>query len=161
MKKFLLVVCLLGALNLCAFEFENTYYATISSSVVLPRESSGMRDKVGATVNFGVYLTDRFAFEFETGIFEDKPSLAIRSVCHFGAWKEFDLLFGCERFDPFFALGAAGWFNEGQYGPSVGVGAYYYLSDFWALRFEGGSLLALNKDTSVVYSLSVGIQRTF
>ncbi len=161
MKKFILIISLLGALNLSAFEFDNTYYTTISAGAILPRDSSHMRHKVGSTISFGVYLTERFALELETGIYEDKPSLAVRSLCHFGAWEEFDLLFGCERFDPFFTFGAAGWFNGGQYGPSAGVGAYYYLSDFWAIRFEGSSLLALNEDTSVVYSLSIGIQRTF
>lgn len=161
MKKFLFFIVFLCAFSLKAMEFQHAPYVGVGVSALLPQGSAGMRHKLGATANVGVYLAERFAVEVESGAFEDKASLALRALCHFGAWEEFDLLFGSERIDPFFTFGAAGWFDGGQYGPCAGVGTYYYLSDYWALRFDGMAVLGVDRDAAMVYTLTAGLQRTF
>ena len=86
---------------------------------------------------------------------------AARAVWHLHGWGEFDMLFGYERFDPFLSAGAKGWIHDGQVGPSAGLGAFYYLTDDWALRFDAEATLGLDTRVETVYSISAGIQWFF
>ena len=92
---------------------------------------------------------------------ENSASLAARAVWHLHGWEEFDMLFGYERLDPFLSAGARGWVHDGQVGPSAGLGAFYYLTDDWALRFDAEATLGLDTRVETVYSISAGIQYFF
>ena len=107
------------------------------------------------------YLADSLALECEAAWLEDLAALAARAVWHLHGWEEFDMLFGYERFDPFLSAGARGWMHDGQVGPSAGLGAFYYLTDDWALRFDAEATLGLDTRVETVYSISAGIQYFF
>jgi hypothetical protein len=51
--------------------------------------------------------------------------------------------------------------HDGQVGPSAGLGAFYYLTDDWALRFDAEATLGLDTRVESVYSISAGIQYFF
>ena len=128
---------------------------------VLPQGGSRMRRLGGGAARAGRYLTDSLALECEAAWLEDSAALAARAVWHLHGWEEFDMLFGYERFDPFLSAGARGWMHDGQVGPSAGLGAFYYLTDDWALRFDAEATLGLDTRVETVYSISAGIQYFF
>ena len=136
-------------------------YVGAGAQVLLPQGSSRMRHAVGGAVNAGLYLSDFIALEAEAAWLERYCGLSARALGHFALWNEFDLLFGSEKFDPFFTIGASGWMQGGQVGPSAGLGAFYYIDDDWALRFDAAATLGVETRREMVYSLTVGIQRAF
>ena len=140
---------------------ESGWYAGGAAQLVLPQGGSRMRRLGGVAARAGRYLTDSLALECEAAWLEDSAALAARAVWHLHGWEEFDMLFGYERFDPFLSAGAKGWIHDGQVGPSAGLGAFYYLTDDWALRFDAEATLGLDTRVETVYSISAGIQYFF
>lgn len=140
---------------------ESGWYAGGAAQFVLPQGGSRMRRLGGGAARAGRYLTDSLALECEAAWLEDSAGLAARAVWHLHGWEEFDMLFGYERLDPFLSAGAKGWMHDGQVGPSVGLGAFYYLTDDWALRFDAEATLGLDTRVETVYSISAGIQWFF
>lgn len=140
---------------------ESGWYAGGAAQLVLPQGGSRMRRLGGGAARAGRYLTDSLALECEAAWLEDSAALAARAVWHLHGWEEFDMLFGYERLDPFLSAGARGWMHDGQVGPSAGLGAFYYLTDDWALRFDAEATLGLDTRVESVYSISAGIQWFF
>ena len=140
---------------------ESVWYAGGAAQLVLPQGGSRMRRLGGGAARAGRYLADSLALECEAAWLEDSAALAARAVWHLHGWEEFDMLFGYERFDPFLSAGAKGWIHDGQVGPSAGLGAFYYLTDDWALRFDAEATLGLDTRVETVYSISAGIQWFF
>ena len=140
---------------------ESGWYAGGAAQLVLPQGGSRMRRLGGGAARAGRYLTDSLALECEAAWLEDSAALAARAVWHLHGWEEFDMLFGYERLDPFLSAGARGWMHDGQVGPSAGLGAFYYLTDDWALRFDAETTLGLDTRVETVYSISAGIQYFF
>ena len=140
---------------------ESGWYAGGAAQLVLPQGGSRMRRLGGGAARAGRYLTDSLALECEAAWLEDSAALAARAVWHLHGWEEFDMLFGYERLDPFLSAGARGWMHDGQVGPSAGLGAFYYLTDDWALRFDAEATLGLDSRVETVYSISAGIQWFF
>lgn len=140
---------------------ESGWYAGGAAQLVLPQGGSRMRRLGGGAARAGRYLTDSLALECEAAWLEDSAALAARAVWHLHGWEEFDMLFGYERLDPFLSAGARGWIHDGQVGPSAGLGAFYYLTDDWALRFDAEATLGLDTRVETVYSISAGIQYFF
>ena len=123
-----------------------------------------MRRLGGAEARFGRYFdeAEKLAVEGEFGVAEDKGALAVRGVAHFALWDWFNRMFGYERMDPFASFGARGWIgSRGQVGPAFGLGAFYYLSDDWALRFGYEFTLGLDTEVEGYHSVSVGLQYSF
>lgn len=137
------------------------FYAGASGQLVLPQGGGDLRRLGGGAVNAGYYFSDTFALEGEAAALENKVALAARALGHFRAWNEFDMLFGCERFDPFATVGARGWLGRGDVGPSVGLGAFYYLTEAWALRFDADATLGVERENEMVYTLTGGIHYAF
>lgn len=137
------------------------WYSGASAQVVLPQGGSRMHRLVGGTARVGCYLSDSLALEAEAAWLEDVAGLSARALWHLHGLEEFDLLFGYERFDPFLSVGARGWIHDGQVGPSAGVGAFYYLTDFLALRFDADVTLGLDTGVETAYTLSAGLQYSF
>ena len=140
---------------------ESGWYAGGAAQLVLPQGGSRMRRLGGGAARAGRYLTDSLALECEAAWLEDAAALAARAVWHLHGWEEFDMLFGYERLDPFLSAGAKGWIHDGQVGPSAGIGAFYYLTDDWALRLDAEATLGLDTRVETVYSISAGIQYFF
>ena len=140
---------------------ESGWYAGGAAQLVLPQGGSRMRRLGGGAARAGRYLTDSLALECEAAWLEDSAALAARAVWHLHGWEEFDMLFGYERFDPFLSAGAKGWIHDGQVGPSAGIGAFYYLTDDWALRLDAEATIGLDTRVETVYSISAGIQYFF
>ena len=140
---------------------ESGWYVGGAAQLVLPQGGSRMRRLGGGAARAGRYFTDSLALECEAAWLEDSAALAARAVWHLHGWEEFDMLFGYERLDPFLSAGAKGWIHDGQIGPSAGLGAFYYLTDDWALRFDAEATLGLDTRVETVYSISAGIQYFF
>jgi len=137
------------------------WYVGAAGTLVLPQGGSSMRRLGGGAVRAGYYVSDAFAVEAEAGSFENLAGLAARGVWHMQGWDWFGNLFGYERFDPFLTAGARGWMLEGQVGPAFGVGAFYYLGDSWALRFDAEVVVGLDSSVEAVHCLSAGLQYSF
>ena len=167
MKRGLTIVAALAALLALEVRADaedspgGEWYAGGAAQHVLPQGGARMRRLGGAAARVGRYLTESLALECEAAWLEDSAGLAARAVWHLHGWDEFDMLFGYERFDPFLSAGAKGWFHDGQVGPSAGIGAFYYLSDEWAVRFDAEATLGLDTRVETVYSLSAGLQYFF
>lgn len=139
-----------GALDYAEFDFER-WYADAQATLLLPQGGSAMRRLGGATARLGYYADDFLAVEASASWMEDAAGLSLRGLWHW--W-------GYEKFDPFFTFGAAGWI-DGDVGPSLGWGAFWHFDDDWSLRFDADATLGLDSGASMVYSLSLGVQRAF
>lgn len=144
-----------------ADEGSSGWYAGSAGQMVLPQGGSRMRRLGGGVARVGYYLAESLALEGEAAWLENVCGISSRAIWHLHGWTEFDMLFGYERFDPFLSAGARGWIHEGQIGPSAGLGAFYYLTDEWALRIDADCTLGLDTATETVYSLSAGVQIFF
>jgi len=165
MKKLLAVfsalVCgvLFAEDEMCDFD---RWYVGGSAALMLPQGGVGMRRLGGGQLQAGYYLTDAFAVEGSVAWLEDSAGLGARGLWHWHGWEEFNLLFGYERLDPFFTVGARGWLGrEGQVGPDAGIGALYYLTNSWALRGEADATLGLDGSVGLLYTLTLGLQYSF
>ena len=118
-------------------------YVGVAAAITLPQGGSSMRRLGGGALRAGWYFDEFLALEGEVDWLENAA--------------------GYSRFDPFFTAGARGWIggSAGQVGPSAGVGTFWHLTDEWSLRFDAAATLGLDTATEVVYSLSVGVQRSF
>jgi len=157
MKFFAVVFFLVFALPL----FGEGKYVNVMCRTMIPWHCANVRNYTGGGAAAGVYLSDKIAFEGEISVMERKVFAAARAVMHFSVFEEIDLLFGYGRFDPFFTLGLNSLFPNGQSGPEFGVGAYYYLSDDWALRIDGSSTVGIEGDCDAVYCVALSLQRAF
>ena len=140
---------------------ETGWYTGASAQLVLPQGGSRMHRLGGGAARVGYYFTSSLAFEAEAAWLENVAGLSARALWHLHGWEAVNMLFGYERFDPFLTLGARGWIHDGQVGPSAGLGAFYYLTDSWALRFDADATLGLDTDVETVFSLSAGLQYSF
>ena len=159
-----LVSCLVSSPVLAAdeeCEF-STWYVGASAQLMLPEGGSRLRHVGGAAVRGGRYLSENWAAEAEAAWLEDLAGLSVQALGHLQGWDAYGDLFGYSRFDPFVTLGAKGWLGrEGQVGPKAGLGAFYHLSDDWALRFDADATLGLETRCEVDYTLAVGVQYSF
>ena len=160
MKKLMAVLVVIAAAWAAPADGVRSYVGA-GAQALLPQGSSRMRHAVGGAANAGIYLSERIALETEAAWLEKYCGLSVRALGHFSLWEEFDLLFGCEKFDPFFTFGASGWMRRGQVGPSAGIGAFYYVDDDWALRLDASATLGLDTRREMAYSVTLGIQRAF
>ena len=140
---------------------ETGWYSGAEAQLVLPQGGARMHRLGGGAARVGYYFTGSLALEAEAAWLENVVGLSARALWHLHGWEEFNMLFGYERFDPFLSLGARGWIHDGQVGPSAGVGAFYYLTDFWALRFDADATLGLDTDVETAFTLSAGLQYSF
>lgn len=158
MKVSVLALSVFAAFACCAGD---EWYAQGAAQIVLPQGGSGMRRRGGGAARVGRYVSDSLALECEAAWLENGAALAARAVWHLHGWREFDMLFGYERFDPFLSAGARGWIHDGQVGPSAGIGAFYYLTDEWALRFDADATLGLDTHVETAFAISAGVQYFF
>ena len=136
-----------------AFQYEYDRWSVgIVGQMVFPQGGSKMSRLSGAGVRLGYYVTEMLAIEGEATWMENRAGLALKGLWHW--W-------GYEQLDPFFTFGARGWIHDGQVGPCIGTGAFYHLDDDWSIRFDADATLALDSDCEMIYSLGLGLQRTF
>ena len=115
----------------------------------------------GGELRVGREFSRDWMLEASAGWLENRCSLGADALWHWTGWQVYDALFGYERFDPFFTFGLKGWLNDGQVGPVVGIGAFYWLTDALALRVDASATLGLDCGCAMVYSLSIGINYAF
>lgn len=145
------------------FEYDESFpemYVSPAVQVLMPQGGHSMRTLCGGAVRAGRYFSDALALEAEAAWLENCASLSARMLWHLHGWELIDSLFGYERFDPFVAFGVRGWI-EGDVGPALSVGGYYYLTNEWALRFDGEAVAGVDGDLQMLYSVSVGLQYSF
>ena len=165
-KPFAFVLCLLSFV-LSASADESTDFDRWSiggaASLMLSQGGSRMRHVGGAAMRGGYYLTENWAVEGEAAWLEDVAGLGVGALGHVQGWSLYGDLFGYSRFDPFVTLGARGWIGRdcGQVGPKAGLGAFYHLTDDWALRADADATLGLETNCELLYTLSVGVQYSF
>ncbi len=141
--------------------FSGTYAEAVGQAIFPQGGGDLGRHRAGGAVRLGKNWTPNFASEIEVAVLEDLSGLAWRNVWHLQGWEWFGKLFGYERFDPFLTFGVRGWLPHGDVGPFAGIGALYYLDDYWALRFDADATLGLESDVETVFSVSAGLQYTF
>lgn len=183
MKKTFVLAVLALALPVAAEESEGyaPAYLGASGGIFLPGNGSSLKRAAMASARGGWYLSDNLAIELEGGAAPNAVSssggnatvtaFAARGLFHLTGIEEFDLLFGCERFDPFVMFGAAALFasrhvfaddsHRTAIGPTVGVGAFYHLTDRWSLRADATAAMAVDTPCGMAYGLFLGIQRSF
>ena len=158
---------MLGLLSVAAFAEEegesfDRWTVGAAAQLMLPEGGSRLHHVGGAAVRGGYYLTENWAAEAEVAWLEDLAGLSVQALGHLQGWDFYGDLFGYSRFDPFVTLGAKGWLGrEGQVGPKLGLGAFYHLTDSWALRFDADATLGLESRCEVDYTLAVGVQYSF
>ena len=132
----------------------NRRYAGAGATMVLPGGGSDLRRLSGASARFGYYFAEFWAVETEIASLEDYAGLSTDVLWHW--W-------GYERFDPFFTFGVKGWIGRGddQFGPKLGTGCFYHLTDSWSLRFDADVTMGLETETETVYTVSAGCQYSF
>ncbi len=166
-KKLLIVAvfCLVSSV-LPAAEDEvgfDRWYVGVAGQMMLPQGGSRLHHVGGAAFRGGYYLTEDWAVEGEVAWLENFAGMGAAALGHFQGWDLYGDLFGYSRFDPFLTLGARGWIGQdgGQVGPKAGLGAFYHLTDEWALRADADATLGLETNCEMLYSLSVGVQYSF
>ena len=184
MKKLLVLSVLALALAGVAEEESGGFppaYLGASGGIFLPGNGSSLKRAGSVAARGGWYLSDNLALELEGGCVPNAVSshggnatvtaFAARGLFHLTGIEEFDLLFGCERFDPFVTFGASALFasrhvfaddsHRTAIGPAVGVGAFYHLTDSWSLRFDATAAMAVDTPCGMFYGLSLGLQWSF
>ena len=143
-------------------ETSDGWYVGAAAELMLPEGGSRLHHVGGAAVRGGCYLSENWAAEAEAAWLEDLAGLSVQALGHLQGWDVYGDLFGYSRFDPFVTLGAKGWLGrEGQVGPKAGLGAFYHLTDDWALRFDADATLGLETRREVDYTLAIGVQYEF
>lgn len=156
------------------------WYAGTSGGVLLPGNGNSLRRAAEVSVHAGVYATESLAWEIEGACApnvstgeggEALTGVAARGLFHLTGIEEVNLLFGCERFDPFVTFGAATRFgarhafaedsHRTATGPTAGVGAFYHLTDSLDLRCDAQAMLACDSPCGMQYSVVVGLQWNF
>ncbi len=156
------------------------WYAGAGVGVLLPGNGNSLRRAAEVNVRAGRYFSDYLALEAEGMCAPFVASgdggttlsgAALQGVFHCAGWEAFDRLFGCERFDPFVTLGAAGRFagrhvfadgsHRTAFGPMFGIGAFYHLTDSWSLRAEARAQVCCDSPCGMLYGVSVGLQCSF
>lgn len=156
------------------------WYAGAGAGTFLPGGGSSLSRAAQAAVRAGWYVSDFLAFEVEGACAPNASSgtghaavtgLAARGLFHLSGWEAFGKLFGYERLDPFVTAGVQSFlstrhaFADGSHrtavGPSVGVGAFYYLTDSWALRFDATAAMSVDSPCGMNYGLAAGVQWSF
>ena len=183
MRKFLFVSALVLAAMTMAEEpdeYAGAYFGA-SGRMFLPGNGNSLKRAAGVAAHGGWYISDSLALELEGGCVPNAVSshggnatvtaVAARGLFHLTGIEEFDLLFGCERFDPFVTFGAAALFasrhvfaddsHRTAIGPTAGVGAFYHLTDSWSLRFDATAAMAVDTPCGMAYGLSLGLQCSF
>ena len=156
-------------------------YLGASGGILLPGNGSSLKRAGCVAIRGGWHASDNLALELEGGSAPNAVSsgrgnatvstFAARGLFHLTGIEEFDLLFGCERFDPFVTFGAAALFAsrhvfaDGSHrtaiGPTVGVGAFYHLTDSWSLRLDATASMAVDSPCGMAYGLGMGLQWSF
>lgn len=182
MRKSLLAVALVAGLvsvSVCAEEVEDfdRWYAGAAGGMFLPGNGTSLKRAGLVAVRGGWYATEFCAIEAEVlaapnassrGGHADIWGGSVQGLFHFAGWEEFDLLFGCERFDPFLTCGVQALcatrhvFADDSHrtgiGPSVGLGAFYHLTDRCSLRFDARAAMAVDSPCGMDYALTAGLQ---
>lgn len=174
LRKSLPVLLLLpfSALSAEVEEVSDRWYAGVSGAMYLPGGGSSLKRAGGVSAHLGCFISDSFALE--TGLMSVPNAVSSRggnvSLTGFsvrGAWH----FMGFERFDPFVTFGAFSTFASGHvfaddshrtaFGPSVGLGFLYHLSDNLALRAESVAAVAIDTPGEVAFTVSGGLQWSF
>ncbi len=182
-KKILILAVLAVCGGAVADETDDgaLWNAGASGGMFLPGGGNSLKRAAVVSVRAGRYLSDALAVEMEggcvpksslsTGGHATVTAFAARGLFHLSGIEEFDMLFGCERFDPFATFGVAALFAshhafaDGSHrtgiGPSAGIGAYYHLTDSWSLRFDATAAMTADSRCGMAYGIGLGVQRTF
>ena len=188
-----LLLCALAALAACCAPAETReaavpepadaaggWYLGAAGGMLLPGCGNSLRRAAEVSVRAGRYVDDFLAFELEGACAPNACSrdgngalsgVAVRGLYHLAGIDFYDNLFGCERFDPFVAFGAATRFGprhafaDGSHrastGPVAGVGAFYHLTEHLDLRVDGQAMLGVDSPCGMLFSVVAGLQWNF
>ena len=155
-------------------------YVGAAGGLLLPGNGNGLKRAALVAARGGWYVDEYLAFEAEALCAPHAASDAggtavwggsVQALWHVSGWEAFDKLFGCERFAPFLTCSAQALcaprhvFADDSHrtgiGPSVGLGAFYHLTDNWSLRAEARAALAVDSPCGMTYALLAGLQYSF
>ena len=155
-------------------------YVGVAGGMLMPGGGASVRRAADVAVRLGTAWSDYAEVELEAACapnastragHEALSGVAARLVMHMNGWEAFDKLFGCERFDPFLTVGAATRFGarhafaDGSHrtatGPTVGVGAFYHLTERLSVRAEARAALCCDSPCGMLYGVFAGLQYSF
>ncbi len=173
MRKALLCLILLPFILPAAEELEyDRWYSSVAAGMLLPGGGSSLSQSATVNARFGYFLSESFAVESEFSVVPNAVSKsagnqtlvgwAAQGVWHF---------MGYERFDPFLTFGVASFFGSrhvfednsfrNAFGPTVGIGALYHLTDHLALRADARGCMSVGTPAGVLFDVSLGMQYSF
>jgi hypothetical protein len=157
MRVAVVMCALLTAASAVAFTEEecldfDRFYGEAAVTTVLPPGGARLSARSGGAVRAGWYWTEFWALEGEAAWLEKGCGLSAKALWHW--W-------GYERLDPFFTIGVKGWLPHGQVGPAGGLGAFWHLTESWSLRADADATLGVDTRTETVFSVAVGLRRSF
>jgi len=165
MKRVIAAIVIV--LSLTSFAEEEVgfdrWFVGLSGQLMLPQGGSRLHHIGGAALQGGYYFSENLAAEGQAAWLEDVAGLGADLLWHLQGGEFYNRYFGYSRFDPFVTLGARGWIGRecGQVGPKAGIGAFYHLTDAWALRADADATLGLETNCEMLYTLAVGVQYSF
>ena len=155
-------------------------YVGAAGGLLLPGNGNSLKRAALVTARGGWYVDEYLAFEAEALCAPNVSSGdgntavwggSVQALWHLSGWEAFDKLFGCERFAPFLTCGAQALcaprhvFADDSHrtgiGPTVGVGAFYHLTNNLSLRMEARAALAVDSPCGMTYALLAGLQYSF
>ncbi len=155
-------------------------YVGTAGGMLLPGNGNSLKRAALVGARGGWYVDEYLALEAEAVCAPHVSSGAggttvwggsVQALWHLSGWEAFDKLFGCERFAPFLTCGAQTLcatrhvFADGSHrtgiGPTVGIGAFYHLTDNVSLRAEARAALAVDSPCGMTYAILAGIQYSF
>lgn len=162
--KRIVVFVLFAALAAGATAGDSGWTAGASGALTLPEGGSRLRRLGGVALRAGYDVSENVALEGEAAWAEDFAALAAQGLWHLQGASLYDYYFGYSRFDPFVTFGVRGWLGRhgvGQVGPKAGLGAFYHLTNDWALRLDADATLGLETRREVDFTLAAGVQYSF
>lgn len=128
----------------------------LSGSLLFPHSGGG-------DLTCGAYLSELTALEAKVGMCENSLHVGADALMHWSAWPLYDRFFGYSAFDPFLTVGVDAYHGRTRQdvGPSLGVGAFYHLTERLDLRADAKAALGLEGDEDVLFSASLALQLNF
>jgi len=179
---FKTVICAGALLCACACSagVGDRPYVGLGAGAFLPGGCAGFDAAASGAVRAGWWQTETLAFEAD-GVWAshaktDGGSTAVSGfdagvLWRLAGWKEYDMLFGYARFDPFLTAGVGALFagervfaddsRRTAVGPTAGFGFFYYLTESLAFRADARCLLGVDGPCTPVFSATAGLQWEF
>lgn len=123
----------------------------VASALELPQGGAHFNRKAGLAIRCGYAIDDFWNLEAMGEWCENRYALSAGAL-----W----LWWGYERLDPFFTFGLKDWIKT-DWGAYLGIGTFWHIDDHWSLRADITPMLGVEDGCNMIYSFTLGIQRSW